>query len=228
MSALNILIDGTWLLVQCAAGQSLANATDQPESRFILDFEKLNQCLLSHAQVNGGNCDRIGESHIVTSIFTLPPDFDDWPNRFDDMTSQQIERLQRAVNARDAFVQSATNAGYSTDAVFRPPIREHIMRRLEEKRYQEKQVDTAVVALLVRSAITKPGDYHVVITGDSDILPAIRVAYPQFTKNVFVATTHPDELDARHRQRHSHSLSSTFDTSPLYAEQRKCREAYGW
>ena len=26
------------------------------------------------------------------------------------------------------------------------------------------------------------------------------MAYPQFTKNVVIATTHPDELNARHRQ----------------------------
>ena len=36
-------------------------------------------------------------------------------------------------------------------------------------------MDTSVVALLVLYAITRPGDYHCVITGDSDILPAIKI-----------------------------------------------------
>src|SRR2546430_622496 len=205
VAALNIFVDGTWLLVQCAAGQSLANATEHPDQRFPLDFAKLNAELIRHVAAIGGACDRTGETCIATSIFALPDDFDDWPNRFEDITADHIERTKRAVFAREAFVADAVKAAYSTEAVFRPKIRDYILRRLEEKRYQEKQVDTSVVALLVRSAITRPGDYHALITGDADILPAVKVAYPQFTQNVFVATTHPDELRS---EEHTSELQS--------------------
>jgi hypothetical protein len=220
VASLNVFIDGTWLLYQCGAGQSLANATDQPASRFPLDFGKLTAELLAHARRNGGNCDRVGEAFIATSIFHLPPEFDDWPNRFDDITSEQIERTRRAVQTREDFIRSASDAGFSVDAVFRPPIRDYIIRRLGENRYQEKQVDTSVVALLVRSAITKKGDFHAVITGDSDILPAIKVAYPAFTRNVFVATTHPDELDPRHRQTAFSILDFAFTIPPYFMQMK--------
>jgi hypothetical protein len=220
MASLNIFVDGTWLLVQCAAGQSLANATEHPDQRFPLDFAKLNQQLMNHVAANGGASDKVGEAAIATSIFGLPEDFDDWPNRFDDVTAEQIERTKRAVFAREAFVADAVKAGYSTEAVFRPKIRDYILRRLEEKRYQEKQVDTSVVALLVRSAITRPGDYHALITGDADILPAVKVAYPQFTQNVFVATTHPDELNPRHRQTAFSLIDFAFQIPPYYMQMK--------
>jgi hypothetical protein len=41
VGALNVFIDGTWLLNQLAGGRSMANATDHPDSRFFLDFAKL-------------------------------------------------------------------------------------------------------------------------------------------------------------------------------------------
>jgi hypothetical protein len=201
----------------------MANATETPTSRFALDFAKLNHELLAHIQAHGGACDAIGDCYIATSIFSLPADFDNWPTQFEDITTEMIERTRRAVFAREAFVRTAAGAGYQLDAVFRPPIKAHVIRQLAgllERRYQEKQVDTSVVALLVRSAITKPDDYHVLITGDADILPAVRVAYPQFTKNVVIATTHPDELDARHRQTAFALLDFDFAIEPYYMQNK--------
>jgi hypothetical protein len=221
LSKLNVFIDGTWLLTQCGAGKAMANATERPDSRFDLDFEKLNTALLQHARSHGGNCDEIGDAFISTSIFALPGDFDDWPNRFDDITTEQIERTRRAVTARELFVTSAQKAGYKTDAVFRPAVREYIIRRLADHRYQEKQVDTSVVALLVRYAITRPGDYHCVITGDSDILPAVKIAYPEFTTNVFLASTHPDELNAMHRQTAFSLVDFDFEIPPFYLQNKE-------
>ena len=110
--------------------------------------------------------------------------------------------------------------GYTDHAVLRPELREWTLRKLMEGRYQEKQVDTTVVALLVRSAIAKSKDFHVLVTGDADILPAVRVAYPEFTTNICVATTHPDELDARHRQT-SYSLMELGFQIPPYFMQNK-------
>lgn len=132
MPAVNIFLDGTWLLVQAAAGQSLANTTDNLNSRFQLDFTKLNNAILKHVQENGGACDRIGKTYIACSIFQLPDDFDDWPNQYLDLTSENIEKTRRSVFARDAFVRDALTAGYSSDAVFRPPIRDYIIRKLAD------------------------------------------------------------------------------------------------
>jgi hypothetical protein len=139
----------------------------------------------------------------------------------DDISSDQIEKVQYAVRRREELVARAVSAGYLTDAVYRPQIRDYIIRKLADGRYQEKQVDTSVVALLVRSAITRQDDYHAVVTGDSDILPAVRVAYPAFTRNVFVATTHPDELNPGHRQTAYSLVDFAFDVPPFYLQNKE-------
>ncbi len=220
MSKLNIFIDGTWLLVQCAAGGSMANSTDAPDRRFPLHFSRLNAALLEHVNSHGAACDSVHEAQISTSIFALPPDFDEWPTQYYDITRESIEKVRSAVRARELFVEDAIAAGYKTDAVYYPPIRDHIIRRLVERKYQEKEVDSSVVALLVRSAITRGDDYHAVITGDADILPAIRVAYPEFTRNVFICTTHPDELNPRHRQTAFALVDFDFHVPPFFMQNR--------
>jgi len=160
----------------------------------------------------------LGQRYISTSIFTLPSDFDSWPDRYDGVLPQHIEQMRRNLHARDRFVKWAIDAGYSDAAVYRPMIKRWILHKLLDKAYQEKQVDTTVVALLVRSAITHGDDYHCVVTGDADILPAIRVAYPEYSKNVFVATTHPDELAAEHRQTSFSIARFQFRIPPVYLQ----------
>lgn len=220
MSRLNVFIDGTWLLHQLRADGSMASSTDSPNSRFPLDFTKLNRALVDHVNAHGGACDDVGDCYISTSIFTLPPDFDDWGNRFDDITAEQVERTRRAVKLREQLCDRASKAGYRLDAVHRPAIRAYMIRKLAEGKFQEKQVDTSVVALLVRSAITKSDDFHAVITGDSDILPAVKVAYPEFTRNVFVATTHPDELNPFHRQTSFALVDFAFAVAPYFMQNK--------
>jgi hypothetical protein len=46
MLKLNVFIDGTWLVVQCSAGGSMANATDTADRRLPLDFARLNVALV--------------------------------------------------------------------------------------------------------------------------------------------------------------------------------------
>lgn len=123
-----------------------------------------------------------------------------------------------------------THATLGAPIAAQAPIREHIIRRLKERKYQEKQVDASVVALLVRSAITRGDDYHLVITGDADILPGMRVAYPEFTKNVLVCTTHPDELNKRHRQTAHALVEAEFKVPPFYCSSSRTvpQDRWSW
>ena len=220
MSRLNVFIDGSWLFKACAPEKALAARTERPDRAFQLDFAKLDRTLLSHAQQHAPQCDSLGERFISTSIFALPDNFDDWPKEYDGVTADDITRTRNGVLARERFVVAATAAGYSDRAVYHPRMKEWILDKLRAKQYQEKQVDATVVALLVRSAIVEPDGVHVVITGDADVLPAIKVAYPEYSRNVVVATTHPDELAAERRQT-SFSLSNfDFRIPPLYLQDR--------
>jgi len=218
VAQLNIFIDGSWLFKACAPERALAGQTEWSDKAFQLDFARLDENLLSHAHAAAPSCDRLGSRYLSTSIFSLPDNFDDWPNEYDGVTADDIARTRQGVLARERFVDSAVSVGYSDRAVYRPRMKGWILEKLRSKRYQEKQVDATVVALLVRSAITGPDDVHVVITGDADVLPAIKVAYPEYSKNVFIATTHPDELLAERRQT-AFSLSQfDFAIAPYYLQ----------
>lgn len=178
----------------------MATRLEYPDRAFRLNFERLCSSLLRHAATYDPACDSFGDKFLSTSIFALPDDVDEWPAEREDVTTADIENVRQSVAAREAFVANALAAGFDPSAIYRPALRGWMLQRLRERRFQEKQVDATVVALLVRSAITNAGDYHAILTGDSDILPAIKVAYPQYSENVFVATTHPDQLRGEARQ----------------------------
>ena len=198
MSQLHIFIDGSWLYKVVAPERVLAAKTENPTQAFRLDFQKLDRALLKHVQKHDAKCTATGDRFLSTSVFSIPADLDKWPDEDDTILPAQIERAQRGIFARNRFVKTATDVGYSEEAVYRPMLRPWILEKLTAGQYQEKQVDATVVALLVRSSIVNPNDYHCVITGDADILPAIKVAYPKYSQNVLIATTHPDELRAEH------------------------------
>lgn len=200
MSRLHLFIDGSWLFKACAPERALAGRLEYPDRAFRLSFDRLCSALLGHIASTDPGCTEIGERFLSTSIFTLPDDIDAWPTERDDVASSDIERLRNSVTARTAFADASVAAGFDPTAIYHPRLRGWMLERLKQGRYQEKQVDATVVALLVRSAITNTGDYHAIITGDADVLPAIRVAYPAYSENVFVATTHPDQLSRESRQ----------------------------
>lgn len=219
MSKLNIFVDGSWLFKACAPERALAYRLEYPDRAFQLDFGKLVDALLKHANAQIESCNSIGERYFATSIFSLPEDLDEWPNERDDVSEADIDSVRRSTTAREHFAQNAINAGFSDQAVFRPRLKGWMLEKLREHRFQEKQVDATVVALLVKSAITSPDDVHAIITGDADILPAIRVAYPEYSKNVFVATTHPDQLRAESRQTSFALADFDYEIEPFYLEQ---------
>ncbi|OHD55183.1 MAG: hypothetical protein A2014_00100 [Spirochaetes bacterium GWF1_49_6] len=216
MPRLNIFIDGSWLFKICGPGKVLASRTVFPTRSFSIDFSKLNSLLLSHVKKYNEKCKDFGDLYYVTSIFQLPPEIDDWPTYYDYITEESIIIIKKNIYAREMVARNAVASGYKNDSIFHPLLRDYMIPKIKDKRFQEKQVDTSVVALLVRSAILNPEDYHVVITGDSDILPSIQIAYPEYSKNVFIATSHPDELDSQHRQT-SFSLSNfLFEIEAIY------------
>lgn len=219
MAKLNVFVDGSWLFKACAPERALAFRLEYPDRAFQLDFSKLTSSLLEHANCAVGECAELGEMFFSTSIFSLPEDLDEWPNERDDVSSADIENLRKSTIAREKFSEKAIQAGFSEKAIFRPRLKGWMIERLREHRFQEKQVDATIVALLVKSAITNPSDVHAIITGDADILPAIKVAYPEYSKNVFVATTHPDQLKTESRQTSFALADFDYTVPPFFLEQ---------
>ncbi len=221
MPQINVFIDGSWLFKVAASGHVLAANTERPDTSVRLDFARLDQSLLRHVRACGATCDGLGVRYLATSIFNLPDDLDNWPALDNNIRPKHLEQFRRTIHARNQFVEAALKSGYSNSAVLRPALRPWILQKLIiEKAYHEKQVDTTVVALLVRFAITQPDDYHCLITGDADILPAIRIAHSEYTRNVFVATTHPDEQQADHRHTAFSLAHFEFCIPPFYLQDR--------
>ena len=218
MKQLNIFIDGSWLFRVCQSDGALASKTENSDYSFSLNFDKLNKALLEHVKKTDEDCSELGDMYFITSIFTIPQNIEKWPEDNPDMSSGAIDRVKRGAFARERIATNAIRAGYKQDAIFRPRLKPFMIEKLASGKFQEKQVDASVVALLVRSAITKPNDYHLLITGDSDIIPAIKVAYPEYSKNVVIATTHPDELRAEHRQTSFSFDSVEFSLPPIYLQ----------
>jgi hypothetical protein len=169
----------------------------------------------------------MGDCFLVLSVFNIPEDIDKWIGKtvedkssgeFFTIKAENIEKVKNSVSAREAFASSAINAGYDPKTILKVNLKDWMIKKLVERRYQEKQVDTTVVAMLVKYAITLGDDFHAVITGDADIIPAITVAYPEFTKNVLVVTTHPDELEGRHKQTSFSYAQNQFGIEPLFLQ----------
>lgn len=209
MSKLNVFIDGTWLF-KVVEGNVFNRFVERPDL-FDIDFSKLNRLMIDHVRRQRPDCTEMGECHFVTSIFNLPPDFDKWvgkvithPYGGQSITvyPKNIVETKKSIQRRTEFAQNAIDAGYDTRDIFHIDLQEWILLNIlhSELRYQEKQVDTTVVALLVKSVFMNSGDCFALVAGDADILPAISVAFPQFTKNVFPVLTSANERDGRNRQ----------------------------
>ena len=205
---LHIFIDGSWLFKIGGAHKLLASKTDRPAKPFSMNFDKLNAALLGHIQRQDPDCAELGHLYYVTSIFDIPPDVDSWP-MMGEVTYDQVETVKKNVFARTMVASNAVRAGYGEDTIYRPPLRSFVVRKLADMEYHEKRVDASVSALLVRSALVDPQDYHVVITGDIDVLSVIDFVYPHYSENIFIATTHPEEFSQDHRN--APNLVSTLD-----------------
>ncbi|HAN76060.1 MAG TPA: hypothetical protein DCQ51_14465 [Planktothrix sp. UBA8407] len=51
------------------------------------------------------------------------------------------------------------------------------------------------------------------------MIPAIKTAYPEYTENVLIVSTHPDELDATRRQSSFSYFDFAFKSQPFYLQQ---------
>jgi len=215
---LNIFIDGTWLFNVCTPGGVLASKTISPTYKFPLDFSRLNDAILYHLNINGKSCGQLGELVLSTSIFNIPIDIDSWPSVHAGMTSTDVNKVKRAVSYRSDFANKALSAGYTPNTIYRPQLKPYHLSNIINDEHQEKQVDSTVVALLVKSAIVasyeESDEFHAVITGDSDVIPAIQAAYPQYSKNFLVITTRPDNLHHNWRQS-AFSLSNVVTEVPV-------------
>lgn len=184
MSKLNIFIDGTWLTQISKKGRDLSNNTIYSDSEFIIDYEKFNKALLNHVQNFDKNCNQYGELYFVTSIFSLDNCFD----LSKSFCKKDIRKIDNILDKQNVLINYINTCNYKEEGIHKTTLTPTVFSRLIDGTFNEKQVDTHVAVLLVESAMNNPNDYHVVVTGDNDIVPAIDTA-TKYSKNVFIATS---------------------------------------
>lgn len=221
MPKLHIFIDGSWLYKVCQ-GKALKRYTVY--NKFYLDFNKLKSEIYNHAHSYDGNCNEIGSAFFVTSLLTLPDDFDSWLGKTickgqDEETildKKNIIRTKNDFKSREDFKNKALDAGFDEETIFYSELKESELARIIHKTYQEKQVDTTVVAKLVEYAITQKGDYFALVAGDADMIPAIKVACPEYTENLFLVTANRNETDEENRLTSTKYNKYVSKIPPLY------------
>lgn len=79
-------------------------------------------------------------------------------------------------------------------------------------------VDTSVVARLVEQAVGDHERLHVVVSGDLDMLPAVKTVVPDYTDKVVLASTHPDQYVRGEAQSAFRLAQFPFRYEPIYLE----------
>lgn len=206
----NVYVDGSWLFKQCGTNGVFASRMEYPENAFRLDFSKLVGSLSTTLSQAVGQPTEVAELYFYTAVFEIPeapnPEWGD------------LSWIRNSTHARQRFADAALGAGFLGEGVFKVPLRTWIIDKLQDRRYQEKMVDTSLVARLVEQSIKDPDRLHVLISGDLDMLPAIKTVVPEYTETVVLATTHPDQYYASDAQSSFRLNTFDFRYEPIYLE----------
>ncbi|SFU40005.1 zinc ribbon domain-containing protein [Alicyclobacillus macrosporangiidus] len=209
MGKFNVFIDGTWLFRICKATGILAAKTENPNEHFRIDFEKLTKFIERQLGQFYGRPFEPAELMLFTSIIDVSKADPSWGD---------LTRISNGSYARSQFVYSASQAGYDVSNVFSIPLKQWMIRAIENDTYEEKMVDTTLVATLVERTIKNPNFVQVIIAGDLDILPGIKTVIPNYSENVVLVSSHPEQFDINNQTSSFHLHSFEFKYGPIYLE----------
>jgi hypothetical protein len=209
MNRIHVYIDGTWLFNQCGKDRTLSQYVES--DYFFIDFNKLNSVIEKYIFQSSGIQPQPGGQHwYYTSIITNIPDHD--------IDGNSLDWLKSLSYSKEQTVLAARRAGYDTSGVFEVPFKHWMPKQIERKLFQEKMVDTSLVARMVLSSIQYPQDFHVVVTGDLDMIPAISLVVPQYLEKVVLFTTDPRQWDPNMQQTSKKLTDYNFKYGPFYLD----------
>lgn len=220
----NVFVDGSWLFKICGVSGPLYSRTDKRDKSFKLDFNKLIKLIQNKLRNDFQNpLIQSGDFYLFSAIF----DYDEnqirkwYAEKKCDLKNQSIdkfiEQFKSNVNARTIFTKSAESSGFDISGVHTVPFKPWMCKKIIEKSYQEKMVDTSLVARLVEHTLigSTETDIQVVIAGDLDILPGIKTVIPDYTKKLILVTVTPLQHDES-TQVSSFELSNfNFEHEPI-------------
>lgn len=201
MKNIHLFVDGTWLFKTCKPGGFLAKLTATPEQRFKMDFQKFVGFVESELSDVLGSTICCGKKYIASSVFDiagLNPPIDKWPEAYTDegITPEMIVRFRNNITARTNFIDNAVKFGGFFYDANHESLKPHIVVAIANDDYREKQVDSKVQAELIDCGKeNKLSAYYAVLTGDLDMMPALKKSYPEWSDNVILLTTEPNYPD---------------------------------
>jgi len=205
---LNIVIDGSQWSTMEFVPSSTAAQKNHDEG---VNFKALEALLLKHLFKHEGTRAELGERHLVASLFASPPDLDAWPDK--DRVLFERRYTKQNIEVRHRFVQTALDAGYSGDAVYRIPLRKWMLR---SSMHHEDHVATTVSALLAGLVTRSPDDFHCAVTDNTNILAAVTVACPQSLERLFIAPIRRGVLFGEHGRTMLSPAESDFRIPPFF------------
>ena len=169
MSEYHVYIDGTWLFSQCGKNSTLTQKTKYPT--FRIDFTKLLITIEQHLLRFSGDTKLtpLGKWYYSSCIIDIPDT---------DADGNDLAWLKAISYSKQKTVESANDAGFDISGFFPVKFQSWMPSRIIGKTFQEKMVDTSLVARMVQSCIERPRDFHVLITADLDMLPAVSLVVP--------------------------------------------------
>ncbi|HWO98308.1 MAG TPA: hypothetical protein VNM45_18640 [Bacillus sp. (in: firmicutes)] len=210
MNKIHIYIDGTWLFNQCGKERSLSQYVES--EYFYIDFSKLDNEIKRIIESQSGiSIETGGGRWYYTSIIKGIPSFDEDGN--------SLEWMQNRSYSMEQTVKAAERAGYDITGVFEVPYKYWMPKQIQAKLFQEKMVDTSLVARMVLSAVQNKDDFHVLISGDLDMMPAISLVVPEYLEKVVLFCTDPAQWDPNLQQTSKRLTDYSFKYGPFYLDE---------
>ncbi|BCG56761.1 hypothetical protein [Paenibacillus sp. URB8-2] len=210
MSKIHIYIDGTWLFNQCGRDRTLSQYVES--ENFYIDFIRLDQAIKDKIELlSGTKVESGGGRWYYTSIIKGIPE--------NDVDGSSLEWMRNRSHAIEQTVKSAEIAGYDITGAFEVPFKFWMPKQIQSKLFQEKMVDTSVVARMVLSSTQYQDDFHVLISGDLDMMPAISLVVPEYLDKVVLCCTDPAQWDPNLQQTSKRLTDYSFQYGPIYMDE---------
>lgn len=199
MSKCHVYIDGSWLYKQCSGKGVLGKRTVY--GKIFLDYRKLIELIVNEVGKATGESVSAGEElHYFTSVIKDIPASSNIKIEGEDYSLEQIRsRSKTALETMTKVVQ-----GGVTVTNFEIGFRPWMAKAIAEGSYQEKMVDTAIVAKFVINSLKEEysSDYHAILSGDLDMLAAFEEVLMEVDPSlkILLVTIDPVQWDQKDSQ----------------------------
>lgn len=209
----HIYVDGSWLFKQCGKQKSLswrAFPKSKHEKIFFIDYSKLINLIINELRSTIKEDLDVGTLWYFSSVFS----------ELTEIPGEDVQLILRENYAKKRIIDEVRKAGFNTDHVFEVPFKPWMIDAIKSKSYKEKKVDSAMVTYMADNFKNYENDYHAVVTGDLDVMPAIQRLMQSGIGKVILVTTKPHQWDITMQQTSWELANYPFSHGPIFLEDK--------